>query len=284
MRFYESILCGDESPRYLQADLEGLLARSLKLSSPCRLCGHECLAERGLGEAGWCGVLESRVSSLHPHYGEEDFLVPSLTVFFTGCNFDCVYCQNADISGRPEAGVRYNPGELAELIRGFEFLNINWVGGDPTPHIPYILEVLGLLDVEKPQVFNTNMYLSQDAMDVVVEFADMFLTDLKYGSNKCGRLSGVEDYYDVVPRNHAKVYGRSDLLIRHLVLPGHVECCSKPVLDWISENTPDAVVNVMSQYRPMNRADEFTTLSRRVDPNEVKEAREHAHKLGLRTC
>jgi len=175
---------------------------------------------------------------------------------------------------------------MAERIKNWDALNVNWVGGDPTPAIPYIMEVLGELEGDgRPQVFNSNMYLSREAMDLLEGVVDVFLTDFKYGNNECGeKLSEVSDYFDVVSRSHILAGRKGELLIRHLVLPGHVECCSKPVLKWISENTPDALVNVMNQYHPAYQAYQVEGLDRCLDVNEYRQVKDYAGRLGLMLC
>jgi putative pyruvate formate lyase activating enzyme len=72
------------------------------------------------------------------------------------------------------------------------------------------------------------------------------------------------------------------MIVRHLVLPNHVECCSIPVLEWIAKNVPNALVNVMDQYRPMHRACEHSDIDRGLKHSEYESVRGHAEDLGLR--
>ena len=113
-----------------------------KVLNSCNLCGWECKVNRNKGEIGFCGVLKSRVASEFIHMWEEPWISPSHTIFFSGCNFKCVYCQNWDISQFPDTGVEISPEELASIIekRVKEgAINVNFVGGEPTPNIPLIL-------------------------------------------------------------------------------------------------------------------------------------------------
>lgn len=268
-----------------------------RLRSPCMTCERRCGARRALGEAGHCGVLGARVASEFLHIGEEPDLVPSYTVFFSGCTFDCAYCQNWDISTRPGAGVEVPPERMARMIeeragdasghghgmtRGGRARNVNWVGGDPTPDLLYVLQTLRECEADLPQVWNSNMYLTVEAMALLDGVVDVYLTDFKYGNDECAmRLSDAPDYMRVVTRNHLTARGQAEMIVRHLVLPGHVECCTRPALTWISEYLKDVKVNVMGQYRPEHRAREHTELSRGLLASEYREALRIADDLGL---
>ncbi|MEF8848696.1 MAG: radical SAM protein [Candidatus Thermoplasmatota archaeon] len=249
----------------------------------CKFCENKCNVNRK-GCIGKCKVKEAHIASEFLHFGEESFLVPSYTVFFSGCTFKCVFCQNWDISQRIK-GLYIKPEQMAEFIKknyhkGAK--NVNWVGGDPTPNIPYILDVLDLCDVYLPHIWNSNMYCSKKAMFLLEGIIDLYLTDFKYGNNECAkRYSKVNRYMEVVTRNHKFAYKNGDLLIRHLVLPNHLECCTKPILEWISKNVPNAVVNIMGQYHAEYRANEYKEISRRIYPREIKDAMEYAKDLDL---
>jgi len=272
-------------------DLKILL--TARIMHRCHLCERRCGVDRTAGERGHCGVIEPRISSDFLHMGEEPPLVPSYTVFFSGCTFDCVFCQNWDISTRPEGGMYLPPEVLADRIerrfrggegRPFDMTprNVNWVGGDPTPNLRYILQVLQSCRANIPQVWNSNMYLSRESMDLLEGVIDVYLTDFKYGSDDCARrLSNVKRYTEVVSRNHLQAAAQGEVIVRHLVMPNHVECCTKPVLDWISEHIPDSLVNVMRQYRPLHLAGDYEDIARPLGHREFMEAQCHAERLGL---
>ena len=126
------------------------------------------------------------------------------------------------------------------------------------------------------------MYCSTETMKLLSGVIDLYLTDFKYGNDQCARrLSKIDNYLEVVKRNHKLAVEDGDVIIRHLVMPNHVECCSKPILNWLSENIPDAVVNIMGQYRPEYQADRYEDISRKVRFEEVKEVKNYAKKLGV---
>ncbi|RLF45023.1 MAG: radical SAM protein, partial [Thermoplasmata archaeon] len=159
---YCAIREGKEKARYLEnrERIENLVERAWEIYSHCTLCEHRCGVNRNT-EEGICGVRRASIATHFMHYGEEEILVPSYTIFFSGCNFKCIYCQNWDISQR-RAGIYIEPERIAYLINGLYGVakNINWVGGEPTPNLPYILEVLRHCNANIPQIWNSNMYCS----------------------------------------------------------------------------------------------------------------------------
>ena len=118
--------------------------------------------------ASWgCVGAESRYDAEFLHMGEEPELVPSHTIFFTGCTLRCRYCQNWEIAFSPQAGRLVVPAEMAALIdeRHAEgSANVNFVGGDPAPHLATILTTLTHVRRPVPVVFNSNMCLSEEAL------------------------------------------------------------------------------------------------------------------------
>jgi putative pyruvate formate lyase activating enzyme len=239
-------------------------------------------------KAGVCGVLESRITSEFLHHGEEPELVPSYTIFFAGCTFKCVFCQNWDISQSPEGGIIIAPEKVARMIKrqSGRARNTNWVGGDPTSNLKFILDVLTHSETNIPQVWNSNMYLTESSMQLLDGLIDVYLTDFKYGPGKCGkRLSKVNNYWDVVSRNHKLANEQAEMIVRHLVLPDHIECCTEPIMKWLAENldTSKVRVNVMDQYRPEYNAFEHEELTRRLTTAEFLKALSIAKDLGLNT-
>jgi len=255
----------------------------------CILCERKCRVDRA-ERKGAC-MLDKRalVSSYFHHLGEEAPLVPSGTIFFAGCNFRCVYCQNWDISQNPSNGVEISPETLAILqikLRETGARNINWVGGEPTPNIHVILPSLKILaqrGANMPQLWNSNMYLSLEGLKLILHLMDIWLPDFKYGDDKCAsRYSVVPNYLKVVTRNFEIICSRGeDIIIRHLVLPEHVECCTDRVLAWIASKCPRALVNIMDQYHPEHlvlKSDKYREIRRRLSHEEI----EKAYKLGDR--
>ena len=223
-------------------------------------------------------ILDSSTDDLEEH------------VFFAGSGILIHNCQNYDISQvYPLDGVVVDAKSLALIqkkLREEGARNINHVGGDPTPNLHIILESLKYLDVNVPQLWNSNMYCSTEAMKLLREVIDIWLPDFKYGNNECAeRLSMVKNYFEVVSRNIKWAHDWSDIIIRHLVLPNHIECCTRPVLEWIAKNTPRALVNVMDQYRPeflvVQYPEKYKEITRRLKRDEILKAYSIADELGI---
>ena len=254
-----------------------------RLYTSCVLCERRCHVDRRT-TPGACKTLEAHVACEFLHYGEERVLVPSHTVFFSGCTLHCAFCQNWDIS-QSTSGDIITPTELARRItqratQGAR--NVNWVGGDPTANLPYILTVLHHLTTNIPQVWNSNMYCSQETMQLLSGVIDLYLTDFKFGNDVCAsRLAGIDNYLAVVQRNHLLAAENGDVLVRHLILPNHVDCCSKPILDWLADHLPQAAVNIMAQYHPEYHAAAHPELRGSISTTEYKTVAGYAESLGL---
>ncbi len=290
MGVYRDLVAANAGPRAVGHSILDLKRRiAEELLKECCFCELDCRVDRSKGIRGRCGVLEPRVASHFVHMGEEEPLVPSYTIFFAGCNIQCVFCQNYDISTQADCGRKIPAEEMAlqidrvaKEVRGRRAKNANWVGGDPTPDLHYVLAVLCHARANIAQVWNSNMYLSEKAMTLLDGTIDIYLTDLKYGNDACAlRLSGCKDYLRIVTRNHLLAAGQCEVIVRHLMLPGHLECCTLPVLDWLAEHMPTASVNIMAQYHPEHKARDHPELRGRVSREDYEAAVDHACRKGL---
>ncbi|NHJ13771.1 MAG: radical SAM protein [Candidatus Thorarchaeota archaeon] len=278
----------EDTPATSFLDLKVELAK--RILQECHFCERRCGADRTRDEKGWCRLGKtSRVSSAFLHTGEEAPLVPSGTIFFASCCFGCVFCQNDDISTNPNSGHPITEEELAALAKALHSegaLNINYVGGDPIPNTHTILGSLKYQTSNITQLWNSNLYCSTETMDLLADVFDVWLPDFKYGNDECAlRLSGIKDYFDIVSRNHLHAYTYGEVIIRHLVMPNHIDCCTIPILEWISENLPNCMVNIMGQYRPEHRVrrerDKFSDIARGVNREEMQRALGKADELGI---
>jgi putative pyruvate formate lyase activating enzyme len=266
-----------------------------KYLESCIFCERQCEVNRIDGNKGFCLISkDSFVSSAFLHMGEEAPLIPSGTIFFQGCNFGCVFCQNYDISqswkGKRELGdvaqgidVK-SLADIAEKLAKRGAMNINYVGGDPIPNIHTIIGSLNFQTTNITQLWNSNFYLSDKALSLIIDLIDFWLPDFKYGNNLCGKkYSGVENYFNFVSRNHKRIHdkGSGEIIIRHLVMPGHIECCSKPILDYIAKELSNAVVNIMGQYRPQYHSFNYPEINRRPTSQEMQEVKNYASSLGI---
>lgn len=285
---YLRILNKKQKPRFQllkqSSELDKKISKATQILRKCELCERKCFADR-TKQPGWCKVPNKMiVTSFFSHFGEESFFIPSLTIFFWSCTFSCQYCQNWSISQRKEPGNIYSEQELAKVIdKNSNCRNVNFVGGEPTPYLPFILNTMKHVKANIPVVWNSNFYMSQKSMELLKGFVDVYLSDFKYGNDECAkRLSRADNYIEIVKRNHLLAFNDSELVIRHLVLPNHFDCCTKPVFEFIAERFKDkAIVNVMEQYHPCYRADEYPEINRRLTKEEFERAVGLAKKLKL---
>jgi len=274
-----------QTPSRSFLDLKTELAN--RILTNCHFCTRRCGFNRIKGERGYCKCgTEILVSSMFQHMGEEPELVPSGTVFTMGCTMRCLHCQNWTISQWFENGEVYTPRQLAtavEHLRNSGCRNVNLVGGEPTPWLALWLETFKHVDVNVPIVWNSNSYYSEETAKLLAGFVDVYLLDFKYGNNECAkRISDAPDYWEACTRNH--LYGKryGELLIRVLVLPEHLDCCTRPIFDWIAKNLgANTRTNIMFQYRPEWRAYEIPELKRRLTKEEMMKAVKLAKQAGL---
>ena len=242
----------------------------------CIFCERRCEVDR-YRESGFCRVKSPLISCAFPHYGEERMLVPSGTIFFSGCNANCVFCQNWDISQYLN-GEEWSAERLVNWITEMRHIikNVNFVGGEPTPNLLYILEVLKKLNIDIPVIWNSNFYMSEETMSILNGVVDIYLSDFKYADNeKALKYSNLPNYWEIVTRNHKIAYKQCEMIIRILVLPGKwIEEDLPEILNFIEKNLPEAKVNLMPQYRPEWKAGIYPELSRRITGEEWKRALE----------
>jgi len=290
----KAYLCDNESLKSTYLDLKIAIAR--KMLEQCEFCENTCLVNRSLGETGYCGISEvSRVSSAFMHHGEEPPLVPSGTIFFSGCTFECVFCQNYDIStiGKQTpahlSGTAVDGKQLAvfaDVLGRQGARNINYVGGDPTPNLHTIIESMKYQTHNITQLWNSNFFNSIKALDLLVDVIDFWLPDFKFGNNDCGeKYSKITNYWDILTRNLKFIFdwGSRDIIIRHLVMPDHLECCTKPILNWVAKEIPGTTVNIMGQYHPEYNvgSKNYPEINRKVTRSEMNEAFSLAERLEI---
>ncbi len=240
------------------------------------------------------------VASHGAHFGEEAPISGtrgSGTIFFSGCNMGCIYCQNLEIS-RSSAGIPAPPEILALFFLQLQHQgchNINLV--TPTHVLPSILEALVLAaseGLELPLVYNSGGYECLSTLELLEGVVDVYMPDFKYWDPGVAmELSGVRDYpataMAALKEMHRQVGPLvtgpdclRGLLVRHLVLPGGLSGAGK-VFEFIaSEVSRDTYVNVMGQYRPFGEACNRPPLDRRLTRKEYEEAVDAAGKAGLR--
>jgi len=235
------------------------------LYSPCRLCPRNCGVNRLTGETGFCGETAAlRIGAAVIHRGEEPPLVGtggSGTIFISGCNLGCSFCQNYQISQeeKERLGRTVTTGEFANIcvtLRDKGAENINIVTGSHA--IPAIVEGLTAAKnagVQIPVLWNSSGYETTEALELLGDNVDMYLPDLKtLDSEIVGKFFNAPDYPKTASSAILKMLemagAKEKVIIRHLILPGFLES-SKTVLRWFAENAAGAQLSLMTQYTPI---------------------------------
>jgi putative pyruvate formate lyase activating enzyme len=295
-------------PSSLALHRSGELARRAEealalLEGPCRVCPRLCSVDRLKDERGLCKIGRRAIVASHfPHFGEENCLRGqrgSGTIFFSGCNLRCVFCQNYDVSWQVQ-GDEVSRERLALMMLELQEIgchNINWV--TPEHVVPQILEALPIaLDsgLRLPIVYNTSAYDSPDSLRLMEGVVDIYMPDLKLSSaERTRRYLGKREYAEVAFRNVKEMHrqvgdivlddqglARRGLIVRHLVMPGMVDE-TEAILRFVAEELgPTTYVNLMAQYYPAGRAERYDEINRRPHQEELEHAFALADQLGLR--
>jgi putative pyruvate formate lyase activating enzyme len=305
------------APAYKKLLRSGELTQRARIArqhqKSCDLCARYCRVDRS-ETLGACRIAQTaRIASYGPHHGEEGPLRGwrgSGTIFFSSCNLHCQYCQNSDISQNIN-GPKVGPDDMADIMLRMQSAgchNINLVS--PSHVVAEILEGLVLAaenGLHLPLVFNTGGYDSMEALALLDGVIDIYMPDMKYSDPAIGlRLSKVRNYPQVnreaVREMHRQVgdlvmdnngIAQRGLLVRHLVLPGGLAGTAGAVEFLAQEISPHAVeflaqeisphtyLNLMDQYYPAYRANEYPPLDRRLTRREFEEALALAHAAGL---
>ena len=256
----------------------------------CRLCPHRCGVNRRRGKRGRCGA-GTGVAYFQEfvNFSEEPELSPSHALLLTGCNLRCTFCHTAERLHDPAPVRRLTVAGLRRLAargRAEGARNLNLYGGEPFVNLPGLLALVAdSAEADLPPlVWNTNLYCAAEALAVLKGIPAVWLADFKFGNNRCAeKIAGAPAYWDVLRERLRELYRREPgkLLLRHLVLPGHVTCCTEPVLRWVAANLPGVRVSLRTAYLVMPAARGEPDLGRFLTPAEVAQARRLAAELGL---
>ena len=239
-----------------QADIRAALRARLRA---CDLCPNACGVDRSQGQTGLCGVDDSpAVYQNFMHYGEERTLVPAFVINLCGCGLSCPTCPERCRFGQKRLPTG-SPEHYAAALKGyFERRqmpkSLEWIGGEPSAQILFVLETSWALKAmmpDGPRIYlNTNGYFDIGLLDMMAGAIDGFVFDLKCAPACTGIVGGHADYYDVVTGVIARAYALypEHIIIRHLVMPGHVSCCTAHVLDWCVAHVPGAAINLMTGF------------------------------------
>ena len=256
----------------------------------CSICPRHCNLDRSVN-LGFCQSPDNfRVARAALHFWEEPCISGkegSGTVFFSGCNLKCVFCQNNEISAENK-GVEISDDKLISI---FENLisqganNINLV--NPTHYAKRLAKVLSRWKSPVPIVYNSSGYEEVETLKALDGLIDIYLPDLKYiRAEKAMRYSKAADYFEKASaallemrrQVEDKFDGdimKSGMIIRHLILPQNTNS-SIAVLDFIKSNFPNTFVSLMAQYTPCGDLSEFPEINRKITKREYEKVVNYA--------
>ena len=272
----------------------------------CTACPVKCGANR-TERAGYCSVRGLKIAKYYLHPFEEpciSFKNGSGTIFFTGCNLKCVFCQNYELS-RAARGIEITPARLADIFRELEDTGADNISLVTPSHLIFELEkAFKLYRPKIPVVYNSGGYDSVESLKHIDEYISIYLPDMKWKSEVLSaRYTGRRDYFEVASQAIAFMadkpllfeepaksgYVREDgtkkmlsgLIVRHMVMPMGVTD-TLAVLKWFKNELPDtAYLSLMSQYTPFGEINDFPELKRGVTAREYNEAVNAAFALGI---
>lgn len=272
-----------------------------KLES-CEACPFKCKVNRLNGQIGKCKCNDKVKIDLYSlHYFEEPCISGkegSGTVFFSNCNLNCIYCQNYQISQEGK-GYEITTEELANIFlkqQANGANNINLV--TPTMYVYQIIEAIKIAKskgLELPIIYNTNGYENVETIRELKGYVDIYLPDLKYYSDELAiKYSKAPNYFNIatkaileminqvgVPEFDSNGIMKKGVIIRHLVLPGHIQN-SKHILKWLKENVDKkAYVSVMAQYFPTYKAKDDIYINRKLRNKEYREIENYLYTLDI---
>ncbi len=287
---------------YNNGELNNVIDETFKMLESCCICPRICKVNRLNDERGFCRTgLKPKVCSFMPHHGEEPPISGtrgSGTIFFSGCNMSCLYCQNYEFSQLDE-GREVEFEELATFMLQLQDMgchNINLV--TPTHVMPQILKSLELAipkGLKIPIVYNTGGYECLKMIQLLEAIVDIYLADMRYADNDMAvKYSCAPDYPKLnqaaLREMHRQVgVARIDnegiikrgVIIRHLVLPNNISGTDK-IMKFIAEDlSKDTYISLMSQYFPYYKAGQFQKISRRITYQEYENAKAAMEKYGL---
>lgn len=263
----------------------------------CSICPRKCNADRE-NSVGFCkSPAEFRLARAALHFWEEPCISGengSGTVFFSGCNLKCVYCQNYEISIENK-GVVVDDSRLIEIFKslieqGAE--NINLV--NPTHYADRLANLFEKWHCPVPVVYNTSGYESAQTLKMLDGIVDIYLTDFKYiRPDKAQKYSNAPDYPEVAKNALAEmkrqVQGyafdsrsvmQKGVIVRHLVLPWNTNSALR-IIDYIAENYSDTYLSIMAQYVPCGSLENYPEINRKITEREYNKVVDYALQTGL---
>lgn len=267
----------------------------------CSVCPRNCMIDRA-ENIGFCSVGEKiKIARAAPHFWEEPCLSStkgSGTVFFSGCNLGCVFCQNYGLSheafGKEVDGKQVMKIFDALIEKGVHNLNLV----TPTHYAPMLAKILEEYNSPVPVVWNSSGYEKVETLKRLEGLVDIYLPDFKYfDSAPALKYSGAADYYEYASAAVLEMQRQvgtlkldkdgiavKGIIIRHMVLPGNISQAIK-VFSWVRENLPEETyISVMRQYVPFGAAKDMPPINRRLSAREYSIVKQKVLSLGFENC
>jgi putative pyruvate formate lyase activating enzyme len=257
----------------------------------CRLCAHRCGVDRLGGDTGPCHAGPvGRVFHAQAEVGDESDLAPLFAVAFSGCDLRCDFCNTGRESWDPSAGEPPGlddpaglAGRIGRLADSGSIRSVMILGGEPTIHLPSALRLVARIPDSLPVIWKTNAHGTPESNALLDGVFDAWVADLKFGNDACARrIARVENYGGIVRENLAWAAPRTRLIVRHLLMPGHLDCCWRPVAEWIAGSLPRVEVSLRTGFWPGWFSSRHPELRRTGRVTEEREARRIGEALGLR--
>ena len=271
----------------------------------CTLCPRRCKVDRMRGQKGYCRVgTQIRYGRAALHFWEEPCISASEgsgAVFFSGCSLRCIYCQNARISGGETGKATDTEGLKAVFLdlqeKGANTLNLV-TACHYVPQIARSLQMARGSGLQIPVVYNSSGYELPETLRLLEGLVDVYLPDYKYMETPtAAAYSNAPDYPDVAaaaleemvrqcpkPCFNDKGIMTKGVIVRHLLLPGHVKE-AKSIVKQVYQTYGDSVyLSLMSQYTPMPKVAGDNLLGRTVTRREYGRLVDFALELGIKNC
>ncbi|MBN1593145.1 MAG: radical SAM protein [Candidatus Coatesbacteria bacterium] len=230
-----------------------ILERARELTSPCVVCPRGCEVHRDRSEVGFCGASSSgRVFRSGLLIGEEPEISPTYAFWFSGCNMACSFCSTRTAqleSGLTLADLDLAIAEAKTLVESGTVRTVSIIGGEPSVSLNGSLELAWRFKGMVPIVWNTNLYVVNEALELIKSVADIFIVDVHFGNDRCAEeIANMPGYLEVLNANLERIEA-DKLLLRHLLLPGHGECCLRGVVN-IASRIPARKFSLLTNFSP----------------------------------
>lgn len=274
-----------------------------KLLNKCELCPRKCKVNRNINEIGFCGMTsELYIARAALHFWEEPIISGekgSGTIFFSGCNLKCVFCQNYQISTN-NFGKKISIERLSEIFLELQEQganNINLV--TPTHFVPQIIDALKIArekGLNLPIVYNSSGYETVDTLELLKGYIDIYLPDFKYFDDKYAiKYSKCPNYFEFCtkainamikqvgkPKFNKDGILTKGVIVRHMMLPGLLNDSKKIIHYLVDKYNDDIFISIMNQYTPTNNLSKYSEINKTVSENDYEQLINYAIDIGIK--